>query len=43
MAQRSYSHLTEHDRGMISKSRASRLSLSEIARQLGKDESTISR
>ena len=45
MAQRAYKQLTDRDRLMIAKLRnqKEKLSLSEIARRIGKDKSTISR
>jgi IS30 family transposase len=43
MAQRCFKQLTSRDRVMISKLRAKKLSLSEIARRIGKDKSTVSR
>lgn len=43
MGQRGYKQLTERDRVLISQLREKKLSLSEIARRIGKDKSTISR
>ena len=43
MAQRVYKHLSARDRHMIFVLRKQRLSLSEIARRIGKDKSTVSR
>jgi transcriptional regulator with XRE-family HTH domain len=43
MAQRCFKQLTSSDRLMISKLKAKKLSLSEIARRIGKDKSTVSR
>ena len=43
MGQRSFKQLTSRDRLMISKLKAKKLSLSEIARRIGKDKSTVSR
>ena len=43
MGQRCFKQLTSRDRLMISKLKAKKLSLSEIARRIGKDKSTVSR
>lgn len=43
MGQRTFKQLTEHDRVLIAKLRRKKLSLTEIALQVGKDKSTISR
>jgi IS30 family transposase len=43
MAQRCFKQLTARDRLMISKLKVKKLSLSEIARRIGKDKSTVSR
>lgn len=43
MARRSYKQLTERDRLLIADLQKRNLSLSEIARRIGKDKSTISR
>jgi transposase, IS30 family len=43
MQQRAYRHLTDRERLLISKLRAQRFKLAEIARRIGKDKSTVSR
>lgn len=43
MAQRGYKQLTDRDRVLIAKLKVKKLSLSEIARRIGKDKSTVSR
>lgn len=43
MVQRCFKQLTSRDRVMISKLKVKKLSLSEIARRIGKDKSTVSR
>jgi len=43
MGQRGYKQLTERDRNLISKLGQQHLTISEIARRIGKDKSTVSR
>jgi IS30 family transposase len=43
MGQRGYKQLTARDRVLISKLRSKKLTITEIARQIGKDKSTVSR
>jgi IS30 family transposase len=43
MEQRGYKHLTDRDRLLIAKLRAKKFNITEIARRVGKDKSTVSR
>src|SRR5438552_17012796 len=43
MGQRGFKQLTARDRALISKLKEKKLSLSDIARRIGKDKSTVSR